>query len=694
MIPGAILDGLEVLLGQFAEELAFSGAGSDTGMAALQAIVSDLEQAGPSDIPSALALAVPRARHLLDLARRKSAFDDEGLGSLAAWHDWMSAALLALRAGLAPDALPSAWQTTPEKAPAAPVAASDEPAIVPNLPADADMLREFHAESLELLNGIEQGVLVLEEQPDDKTTINTIFRAFHTFKGSAGFLQLGALRDLSHELESLLDAVRRGERRITPSIVSLILAGADALGRYVHEIAAQLANSTTGKPIVVPTRDLLQRLRKALAGQEDEPAPTPAPTPVAAQSAAPAPSQPISAKAAPEPVAKAAPDGESGFVKVDITKLDDLINLVGELAIAQSLVVESPAVRRSDDLTLARNLRQLQRVSKALQLGATRLRMVPVRNLFRRMTRLVRDLSQQLGKSVQLRLEGEDTELDRNIVEKLADPLVHMIRNAIDHGIETPAERAAAGKPAVATLRLAAGHRGGGVFIHLQDDGRGLDTRRILERGIARGLVAADTEPEVAAIHALIFHPGFSTAEQVTAISGRGVGMDIVRGNIETLRGRIEVDSTPGEGTRFSVLLPLTLAIIDGLIVSVGARRYIIPTLAVRQSFRPLPGMVSHIHGRGELVAVRGRQTPVLRLADYLGVEGRCEQPEDGILVVVESGEGARALLVDDLIGKQELVIKSLGHALEGQTLMAGGAVLGDGTVGLILDVDTLVRLQ
>lgn len=670
-----------MLLGQFAEELAFSSAGSSAGHAALDAVVRDLEQAGPSDIPASLAAALPRARRVLEDARGKGSFDEGSLSALGAWQEWMSAALLSLRAGLPHDPPPAGWtapppRSTPAIAPVPVAVSADEPAIVPNLPADADMLREFHAESVELLNGIEQGVLVLEERPDDQTTINTIFRAFHTFKGSAGFLQLGALRDLSHELESLLDTVRRGERAMTPRIVGLILAGADTLGRYVQEIAAQLGSAAAGQPIVVPTRELVQRLRHALAGKEDDPAPaTQAPAPIDAPS-------------------KPSVDAEQGYVKVDIAKLDDLINLVGELAIAQSLVVESPAVRQSDDLTLARNLRQLQRVSKALQVGATRLRMVPVRGLFRRMTRLVRDLSQQLGKTVHLKLEGEDTELDRNIVEKLADPLVHMIRNAIDHGVEAPDERVSRGKPATATLRLSAGHRGGGVFIHLQDDGRGLDTRRILERGIARGLVPTDAEPDNAAIHALIFHPGFSTAEQVTEISGRGVGMDIVRGNIEALRGRVEVDSTAGEGTRFSILLPLTLAIIDGLIVAVGAKRYIIPTLAVRQSFRPLPGSVSHVHGRGELVAVRGRQTPVLRLADFLGLESRCQRPEDGILVVVESGDGARALLVDDLVGKQELVIKSLGQALEGQTLMAGGAVLGDGTVGLILDVDTLVRLQ
>jgi len=290
-------------------------------------------------------------------------------------------------------------------------------------------------------------------------------------------------------------------------------------------------------------------------------------------------------------------------------------------------------------------------------------------------------------------LEGEDTELDRNIVEKMGDPLIHMIRNSVDHGLEGPDERVANGKPAMGTVRLSASHQRGGIVIRIQDDGRGLNTDRILAKAIERGLVRPNAGLSESEIHSLIFLPGFSTAEAVTDLSGRGVGMDVVLGNIESLRGKVEIESVFGKGTTFTILLPLTLAIIDGLLVAVGEDRYIIPTLSVRESFRLRPGMVSTVHERGEMVTVRGKQTPLLRLGRFLGSTSKTTQAEDGIIVVVESGDTARGLLVDELIGKQEVVIKSLGPAFERQNLAAGGAVLGDGWVALILDVDTLVKL-
>jgi two-component system, chemotaxis family, sensor kinase CheA len=366
---------------------------------------------------------------------------------------------------------------------------------------------------------------------------------------------------------------------------------------------------------------------------------------------------------------------------------------VGELVIAQSMVVQNSDVQMINSLQLVRCLRQLSRITTELQRNAMSLRMVPIRAMFHKMNRLVRDLATQQQKHVQLVLEGEETELDRNIVEKLSDPLVHMIRNAIDHGLENSDDRVANGKPGLGTIRLTAAHQRGGIVIRIQDDGKGLDRSRILAKAIDRGLVKTDANLTESEIFSLIFQPGFSTAEKVTDLSGRGVGMDVVRRNIENLRGKIEIQSLPGQGTTFTILLPLTLAIIDGLLVGVGGERYIIPTLSVRESFRPPPGTVKTVQGRGEVVSVRGRQTPLLRLGHYLGRTSRAVKPEDGIVVVVESGDSARGLLVDELLGKQEVVIKSLGHAFGQQNLLAGGAVLGDGWVGLILDVDTLVQM-
>ena len=364
-----------------------------------------------------------------------------------------------------------------------------------------------------------------------------------------------------------------------------------------------------------------------------------------------------SSSAAPsEPIALG-PSG--GFVKLDTAKLDNLVDLVGELVIAQSMVVQNPDVQMINSLQLVRCLRQLSRITTELQRNAMSLRMVPIRGMFHKMNRLVRDLATQQQKHVQLVLEGEETELDRNIVEKLSDPLVHMIRNAIDHGLENSDDRAAHGKPELGKIRLTAAHQRGGIVIRIQDDGRGLDRSRILAKARDRGLVKTDANLTESEIFSLIFQPGFSTAEKVTDLSGRGVGMDVVRRNIENLRGKVEIQSLPGQGTTFTILLPLTLAIIDGLLVGVGGERYIIPTLSVRESFRPSPGTVKTVQGRGEVVSVRGRQTPLLRLAHYLGRTSRVIKPEDGIVVVVESGDSARGLLVDELLGKQEVVIKS-----------------------------------
>ncbi|HAB19825.1 MAG TPA: chemotaxis protein CheA [Verrucomicrobiales bacterium] len=610
-------------------------------------------------------------------------------------------------AATAPTVAPQVADTTP---------AADEPAIRLKLAEDAELLREFHSESLELLQNIEQGVLVLEANPKDPGTINSIFRAFHTFKGGAGFLHLDALRDLAHDLESLLDAARRSDLAITSDIIDLILAGADTLKQFTTEIGAQLDGTNVGAPIVVPTKQLVGRVRAALRGEQapvasrvPPPAPSVAAAPKAAEAtaairavteAAPEPKSPSPASGVPplsaggRPSSSPAADGAAGFVKLDTQKLDTLVDLVGELVIAQSMVIQNPDVQRLPSRTLARSLRQLGRITTDLQRNAMSLRMVPIRATFQKMTRLVRDLAAQQQKQAQLVLEGEETELDRGIVEQLADPLVHMIRNSVDHGIESPTDRQAKGKPMLGTIRLSAAHQRGGIVIRIQDDGKGLDRERILAKARERGLLKPNATPSDAEIFALIFAAGFSTAETVTDISGRGVGMDVVRRNIEKLRGKVEIYSVAGQGTTFTILLPLTLAIIDGMLVGVGDDRYIIPTLSVRESFRPRPGMVSTVHERGEVVSVRGRLTPLLRLGQHLGTPGRAAEPEEGIIVVVESGDAARGLLVDELIGKQEVVIKNLGETFKRQNLLAGAAILGDGRVGLILDVDTLVNCR
>jgi two-component system chemotaxis sensor kinase CheA len=603
--------------------------------------------------------------------------------------------------------------------------AHDEASFVLGPDDDLELLNEFCNEGRDLLQQVEQGVLVLEENPKHKDTLNQVFRAFHTFKGGAGFLGIDPIKHLAHQLESVLDAARRDQLSISRDVIEVILAGGDALQQYVNAIDLQLKGQGRGQVIVVPTSALMARAQACLEGKPLAPVSVLVPVvPTAAEVVVPdlvplaplvseispplqpeafaplddgtlasSPRPPISETDAPRPAApKVVERTESlaQFVKLDTRKLDALVDLVGELVIAQSMVVQHPGVQAHKDRDLERHLRQLSRITTDLQHNAMSMRMVPVRSVMQKMTRLVRDLATAQNKQVQLHLSGEDTELDRNIVEELADPLLHMMRNAVDHGIESPAERQAQGKSAQGNIHLQAAHQGGGILISIRDDGKGLDSAKILSKARQRGLIPADSVPSEKDIYSLIFLPGFSTADSVTEISGRGVGMDVVRGGINKLRGRVDIDSVSGQGTTFNIFLPLTLAIIDGMLVGVGPERFIVPTLAIRESLRPQPGMVSTVQGKGEVISVRGKLIPLVRLSDKLGLPCVARDPCDGIVVVVDSGARHRALLVDSLIGKQEVVIKSLGDTFKHQKGMSGAAIMGDGRVALIIDPDAI----
>ena len=428
----------------------------------------DLEELAEADVPPPLTAGLQVARAWLDqVLDGPGKFTKETIRNFNEWHAWMTSVLLSWQTGTAMPAWPEGWALTEKSGSAtqrdgsattALPSGAEEPSICLDLAEDFGLLREFHGESLELLQGIEQGVLVLEENPADATTIDSIFRAFHTFKGAAGFLHLDALRDLAHDLESLLDAVRRSELPITSEIIDLILAGADALKHFTREVGSQLQGTNAGVPIVVPTRQIIARVQSSLRG-ESSPEIADSPEGVERSQTAGVTSAPMTktSELAAQPKVRQSvvgafreltiPSPSSGFVKLDTAKLDNLVDLVGELVIAQSMVVQNPDVQMINSLQLVRCLRQLSRITTELQRNAMSLRMVPIRAIFHKMNRLVRDLAAQKQKQVQLLLEGEDTELDRNIVEKLSDPLVHMIRNAVDHGLEDSADRVAQGKP-------------------------------------------------------------------------------------------------------------------------------------------------------------------------------------------------------------------------------------------------------
>ncbi len=359
--------------------------------------------------------------------------------------------------------------------------------------------------------------------------------------------------------------------------------------------------------------------------------------------------------------------------------------MVGELVIAQSLIHFSPEAE-TDAGRLSRNFAQLARVTGEIQKTVLSMRMVPISRLYDKMARLVRDLARKSGKHIELRRIGDQVELDRNIVEEITDPFVHMIRNSVDHGIEDPETRAAAGKSETAFVTLEAFHQAGYIMLRMSDDGRGLRTDKILQKAVERGLVPPDAKLDEQSIYKLIFEPGFSTAERVTDISGRGVGMDVVRRQIEKLRGTVEIASQPGVGCTFSIKLPLTLAMVDGLILESGGERYILPIYSVREMFHVTAEKVFTVENRAEMILLRGSLLPVVRL-DRFFANPRSGVGTGEIGIVVEGRTRQFCLVVDRMVGKQEVVIKALGPSFKSVRGVAGGAILGDGRVGLILDV-------
>jgi two-component system chemotaxis sensor kinase CheA len=585
------------------------------------------------------------------------------------------------------------------------------------LAGDPELIGDFIMESREHLTSIELQLLTLDQEPANAEAIHAIFRGFHTIKGMAGFLDLDAVRDLAHEVETVLDLARNGKLAITSAIIDRILESKDYLNIWMTELEALLQ---TGKPPAAPEAgDLLEAIRGLVTGSapglpdgsaeglaapavpEGSPAGRPIAAPgtpglgqLAREIAAVPPVEAANELAAPESseVTKAAEARPAGArtIKVETAKLDGLVDMVGEMVISQSLVRHDPDLGVELKPRLARNLLQLARITDDIQRTAMSMRMIPVGQLFQKTSRLVRDLSRKAGKQVELELSGEETELDRNIVEELADPLMHMVRNSVDHGIESPAERVAAGKPAQAHVTLKAGHQAGHIVIQISDDGRGLPREKILRKAREKNLIEAGAELSESEIFALIFHPGFSTAEKITDVSGRGVGMDVVRKQVQKLRGRIDVLSEAGQGSTFLLKLPLTLAIIDGLVVGVGDQRYVVPIFAVREMLQPAEQAISTIHGRQEMALVRGSLLPVIRLHQRFHVQPRYQHPWECLLIVAESGTKLFCLMVDELIGKQEVVIKSLGEGMRNIAGVAGGAILGDGRVGLILDPEGL----
>lgn len=690
-LPAQAVDQLEEAANHLAGEIVLAAPGGDDGLIPAYSILSELSELTAAE--PALAGPIGAARSALD--RRLDAgqpFDAETLGLLLRTVEWLQKAVTALRAGSTipiPD-----HPSEPGSGPAKRSEAGDETAPADellhfDLEGNRELFTEFHAETGEHLAHIEAGALKLENSPDDLEALNAVFRSFHTIKGNAGFLGLKPMNLLAHEIETLLDFARNRELTLGPAVIAQILRGRDALEAFNRQVGVALEHGTAPAELVpvsgvIAAVRALVESRGALADTADTGRPR------SAEAA-----EPGAAAAKPGPNGKTRGEGAAATVRVSIDKLDTLMDVVGELVIVHSQLAETARRFGVAAPPLPGNVGQLSRITKELQGTAMALRMIPIQPTFQKMERLARDLARECRKSVAFTTQGGETELDRTMVEEIADPLVHMVRNALDHGLEPETERLAKGKPAMGVVELRALHQGGQILIELQDDGRGLDPERILAKARRQGLVPEGPPPPVEQIYQFIFLPGFSTADKVTSLSGRGVGMDVVKRNVERLRGKIEIASTLGKGTTFTIRLPLTMAIIDGLVVRVGDDRFILPTTSVQRALKPSRQQIVSIQGCGEVLDLNGRLLPLHRLHRHLGIPAQAQDPWDGILVVVETSGRSYALLVDEMISKQEVVIKNLGtfmSHLTGASGVAGGAILGDGHIALILDPAVLLQ--
>ncbi len=699
----------------------------------------------------------------------------------------------------------------------------------------------FFEESFEGLDVMESTLLELDCNAPESESINTIFRAAHSIKGSSGTFGFSDIADFTHVLETLLDQIRDGSRALTQEHVDLLLESVDCLRGMLSALQADescdrsqadelIAKfnailSSTGDPAeegvdnggqstesaepaepaepqilqsssewhirFVPQEDMLRtgndpaRMLRELAqlgemnvevdlskipdltainsdscylswdihlsssapkeaieevfewvegeaevqidevaglfGMDEEAEgqdaqieqaneqvqhvpvsasqPDTGSVPQTDKGATAGVTQPRQNAAAAKPAAnstkgRSSKAQEATSIRVSTDKVDSLVNLVGELVITQSMLGQLGTEFDISKLAkLQEGLAQLEHNTRELQESVMRIRMLPISFTFSRFPRMVRDLSRQLGKKVEIKLMGEQTELDKTVMEKIGDPLVHLVRNSLDHGLEPPEERVAAGKDETGTVTLNAYHQGGSIMIEIIDDGRGLNREKILAKAIENGLVQASEPLTDEQVHDLIFHPGFSTADQITDVSGRGVGMDVVRRNIQELNGTIEVESEAGKGSKFTIRLPLTLAILDGQLISVGDETYIIPLVSIVESLQTDVRLINHVAGGCDVFRLRDEYIPIIKLWEVFDIEPRTRDMSESLLVVLEAGNEKVALVVDDLLGQQQVVIKSMEsnyHKVDG---ISGATILGDGTVSLILDITDLIRM-
>lgn len=538
-----------------------------------------------------------------------------------------------------------------------------------------EIVESFIVETKELLDKLDNDLVELEKRQNDVEILNAIFRYVHTIKGTSSFIGFEQMSELTHKFEDVLNKLRKFELKLNPEIMDVILKAQDLMKVLLSKLEANDLSPIDISGVV----SKLERISRGefLIEEDVEKASV----------------DNVSQKLQSKVIDKT--------VRIDVERLDELMNLVGELVLGRNRLTQivSGIVERFEGESLARELMdtiaQVDYLTSELQAVVMRARMMPIAKVFSKFPRIVRDLSRDLNKEVELLIYGEETEVDKSVIESIHDPLVHLIRNAIDHGIETPQERKAVGKPEKGKVILRAEHEGNFIVITVEDDGRGIDPERVRRKAVEKKII---TEQEASSISDrdalnLIFLPGFSTASKVTNVSGRGVGLDVVKANITKLNGMIDVQSTLGQGTKFILKLPLTLAIIQGLLVDVCGEIFIIPLSSVIEVVRIPRSQVHSIKGR-EIIRLRDSVLPLVRLADIFNLSSNGDFKENLYVVVVGLAEKKLGIVVDGLVGQKEVVIKSLGSYLNNVRGIAGATILGDGTVRMIVDVAQIFKMS
>jgi two-component system chemotaxis sensor kinase CheA len=578
---------------------------------------------------------------------------------------------------------------------------------------DQELLEGFLTETSELLEKMDDDLVALEKVPQDMELLNSIFRSIHTVKGASSFLGFELLVKITHKTEDVLNRLRKDELRVTTEIMDVILEAVDTVKLLVNDIrngeiiereldgiiekllpyiSGNMAEATVLKdtaPEPSPVSHSADETEPLLSesGVEDIVAESPVTSPPQASQA------PAAAPAAKPASARGEDVSDNTTVRIDVKRLDDLMNQVGEMVLERNRILQMNVDYQSRENMInfgeefGKLAKRIDFVTSELQMQVLKIRMIPVEKVFKKFPRIVRNLSRDMGKEVELEIIGEETELDRSVVDEIGDPLIHLIRNALDHGLEMPEDRVAAGKSRTGKVVLSATHEGNQIIISIRDDGRGIDPEKLGRKAIEKGLI---TEDQLAGMSQkevldLIFLPGFSTKEKATDLSGRGVGMDVVRTNIRKLNGLIEIRSEVGSGSEFILKLPLTLAIIQSLLVEVDCEVYSVPLAAVLETLKVENSSFHHIAGQ-EVLKLRDTVLPLLRLQQVFGVRANDEQSAQSYIVVIGVAEKRVGLVVTRLLGQQEVAIKSLGKYLANAPGIAGSTILGDGRVALIID--------